>query len=402
MLINGQGRFENYVTLNSPRERISPIQTGEVAAGSSVNMVPAFRTREVSTHSSGAYSLPGPGVTLRHGSRTLVMVGDDTTVVPPYYLVYDDVQVNDEASLYEQLYVGDADVIVREHGAGALVLARRYTGPWLAPVSGAQGEARLEFDLPEAGNYQVWVYLKGKYGPFAFRLGPHTRNTTVGARTTRENCWQWVPAGPALALEAGRQTLAVLPRAMIFAQVALIPEAQAQTYAGWGDLPEGSLARSCSEAVISGESWKLESPARPAAELLVASLNRGPGADGGGYLQLPHAFLRAGPDDAASRRLVKRQPEANFLTLIYPYLRDGSNRRFAGRRAAQSLPGRMPPIRCRSRRRSWSCGGSTAMARRKYSFISARLTRGSRSNLGIEALPEQAPPARGAAPVVVF
>jgi len=80
-------------------------------------MVPAFRTREVSTHSSGAYSLPGPGVTLRHGSRTLVMVGDDTTVVPSYYLVYDDVQVNDEASLYEQLYIGDADVIVREHGA---------------------------------------------------------------------------------------------------------------------------------------------------------------------------------------------------------------------------------------------------------------------------------------------
>ncbi len=62
-----------------------------------------FATRETSTHGLPTYSIPGPGMKLSRGGRTIVMVGDDTTSVPPYYLIRDDVQLDDQAHLYEQL-----------------------------------------------------------------------------------------------------------------------------------------------------------------------------------------------------------------------------------------------------------------------------------------------------------
>ncbi|MCF7853335.1 MAG: hypothetical protein K9N51_00945 [Candidatus Pacebacteria bacterium] len=347
LLINGEGRFLNYQPANAPRQRISPIQSEALAAGAAVNMAPAFATRQVGSHNGAGYSIPAPGMKLEHGSRAVLMVGEDTSVAPPYYLVYDDVRVNERESQYEQLYIGNADMIPRDNGEGAFVFGKRYAGAWLAPVDNAKGEASLEFDVETPGNYQVWVYMKrnpesGRTGNFAFRLGESTYNALAAFRSNRAACWQWgavifregghadhaatrrrvsgEPVVSTVSLAAGKQTLRVLPRNTIFAKIALIPEDEAAVFNGWGELPSGALARSHTDAVITGDAWKRHSSERPPAELLVASLNLEPAIFAQDSFSFNTRFHGQQFITLPRGRLIKRQAASNFLTLLYAYL----------------------------------------------------------------------------------
>jgi WD40 repeat protein len=320
LLIDGRGRFVNYQAGHANRERISTIQEDAFAAAATVNMPPAFINRDVSSHGGPTYGIPAPGIRLERGSRTVMMVGDDTTAAPPYYLLRDDARVGDKATVYEQLYVGDADEVALGNGEGSFVFGRRYAGPWLAPVGGGKGEATLDFTIAEAGAYQLWVYLREPGGSFSFRIGEANARATIGPRVTRGNCWQWVPAGNAMPLPAGKQTLVILPGGALFGKIALIPEAQAKEYSGWGELPAGSLSFSCTEAVVTGGAWKLESAKRPPAELLVTSLNSEPVEFAADTFSFRTRFYGQIPITLPRARLIKRQPDANFLTLLYPYL----------------------------------------------------------------------------------
>ena len=253
------------------------------------------------------------------------MVGDDTTDAPPYYLVFDDVRVNDRASFYEQLYIGDADAVARDNGDGSFVFGKKYYGPWLSPVNGAKGEASLDFNIEKAGNYQVWIYMKKnpeseRTGAFAFRIGESDFNGSIAFRSRCANCWQWAASGNAMALSVGRQTLRIFPRDTIFAKVALIPEEKAKDYKGWADLPEGALVRSCTEAVVTGDAWTKKTANRSPAELLVASLNLEPAAFAADSFSFNTRFYGQQFITLPRAKLFKRQPAANFLTLLYPYL----------------------------------------------------------------------------------
>ncbi len=325
LLINGEGRYVNYETAGAEKERIAPIQSEGIGVGSSVEMPPAFASRQLSTHSAPTYGIPGPGMKIEHGSRSVMMIGDDTSAVPPYVLVFDDVKVSDRESLYEQLYIADADVATRDNGDGSFVLVKEYAGPWLSPVSGAKGDAAIEFDIATAGNYQVWVYMKGnpeseRTGAFAYSIGEATFNVNAGFRSRGANNWQWAVAGDPVALGAGKQVMRILPRNTIFAKVALIPEAEAKEYRGWAELPESALRRSCTEAVVSGDAWSERSAERSPAELLVASLNTDPVSVTEDAVSFHTRFHGQQFITLPRTRLVKRQPSANFLTLLYPYL----------------------------------------------------------------------------------
>jgi len=325
VLIDGLGRFVNYRSADTPREKMSPIKSTDFASASSVDMPSAFATRETSTHGLPTYSIPGPGMKLSRGGRTIVMVGDDTTSVPPYYLIRDDVQLDDQAHLYEQLFIGDADMNVRDNGDGSFVMARRYSGSWLAPQSGKKGDAVLDFNVSEAGEYQVWIYMKSnpdskRTGQFAWKLGDSKYSGSLAFKSRCRNSWQWLAAGDVLPLTIGKHQLRLLPRNTIAAKVALIPGAKAKDYSGWGDLPDGSLVRSYEDAVVTGGAWVQKSSARAPAELLVASLNNDTTTFQTETFSFKTRFYGHQFITLPRTKLVQHQVEANFLTLVYPYL----------------------------------------------------------------------------------
>ncbi len=367
LLIDGQGRFNNYRPANAPPERMSPIVTDGLAAAASVDMAPAFATRVVGTHAGPPYSIPGPGIRFERGRRALLMVGDDTTDVPPYYLVYDDVRVNDRETLYEQLYIGGADAVAHDRGDGSFVYRKEYDDAWLTPTGGAKGEAAFAFDIPHSGHYQVWVYAHpGGGGIFPFRLG----ETIYRARLAiRRGGWrQWThavfgqgggedlpamrqrmsgePVLSAIRLDAGAHTLVVGAGDARFAKIALVPvDPERETtfgderlegvvssassdrfridptvFNGWGELPEGTLVLSHKEATISGDRWGVQEPERPAPELLVAALCADPVAFAAESFSFNTRFYGQQFISHPRAKLSKRQVEANFPTLVYPYL----------------------------------------------------------------------------------
>ncbi len=325
LLIDGQGRYVNYRTTDAPPEEISPIKSTDLASASSVDMPSAFVTRETSTHGNPTYSIPGPGIKISRGVRTIIMVGDDTTPVPPYYLIRDDVRVDDQPHLYEQLFIGDADMIIQDKGDGSFVMKRRYKGPWLAPQTGKKGDAALEFTVDKAGEYQVWIYMKSnpdskRTGSFAWQLGDTKYSGQLAFKSRCGNNWQWLAAGDALSLTAGKHELLLLPSNTIVAKVAMIPVDMAKEYSGWGDIPTGSLVLSYADAVVTGDAWVQKSPERERAELLVASLNNAPSTFQTETFSFKTRFYGQQFITLPRTKLVQHQVEANFLTLVYPYL----------------------------------------------------------------------------------
>ncbi len=367
LLIDGQGRFDNYRQANTPKDRIAPIQADGLAAASSVGMVPAFATRVVGTHATAPYAIPAPGIKLERGRRAVLMVGDDTAGVPPYYLVYDDVRVGNQETLYEQLYIGAADAMASDNGNGSFTYRKEYDGAWLAPTGGAKGEAAFEFDIPESGHYQIWVYAQPSGGGvFPFRVG----ETNYRARLAiRRGGWrQWAqavfgeggstdlqavrqrmsgePVLSAILLEAGAHILVVGAGDARFAKIALVPvdpergtsfgderlegvissassdrfRIDSTVFNGWGELPAGTLIRSHEQAVVTGDGWGIEKPERPAPELLVAALCADPVEFTAEIFSFNTRFYGQQFIAHPRAKLIKRQVEANFPTLVYPYL----------------------------------------------------------------------------------
>jgi len=348
LLINGQGRYLNYRSASGARERISPIQT-QGLAGASVNMVPAYASREVSTHRGPPYGIAGPGMKLDRGSRTVIMVGDDASRVPPYYLLYDDVRLDGREALYEQLFIGNADMVAEPEGEGAFVYRKRYAGPWLAPAAGGKGSAAFELGIRQAGKYQPCVLMtrnpaSRRTGTVVFRCGDMTIHAQAAYRSNRADCWQWAPVVfgdsgrvdwtatrnrtsgepivSTVALPAGTQSLLLFPKNTVVAGVALVPEDQAKDFSGWGALPEGSSTCMAAAATINGNGWSLGRPERPPAELLVSSLNNEPAAFALETFSFNTRFHNRQFITLPRAKLVKRQPEANFLTLLYARLPD--------------------------------------------------------------------------------
>lgn len=367
LLIDGRGRFVNHRQPNAPEERIAPITKSGLGAASSVDMVPAFATRVVGTHALPTYAIPAPGIKIERGRRAILMIGDGTSAVPPYYLVYDDVRVGDRETRYEQLYIGAADAVARDNGDGSFVYRKEYDGTWLAPTAGRKGEAAFEFDIPRSGHYQIWVYADPSGGDvFPFRVGENRYRAHLAIR--RGGWRQWAhavfdegggddlpalrrrlsgePVASAIRLKAGATTLVAGEGDARFAKIALVPvdpERQScfgderregiipsassdriridpTVFNGWGALPEGTLVLSHEAAVVTGDGWTVQKPERPAPELLVAALCSDPvdfaiesfGFNTRFYGQQFIAHPRA--------KLVKRQVEANFPTLVYPHL----------------------------------------------------------------------------------
>jgi len=367
LLIDGQGRFNNYRPANAPPERMSPIVKADLAAAASVDMVPAFATRVVGTHASAPYAIPAPGIRIERGRRAILMVGDDTTAVPPYYLVYDDVRVGDRETRYEQLYIGAADAVAHDNGDGSFVYRKEYDGAWLASTAGKKGEAAFEFDIPQSGHYQVWVFVQPSGGDvLPFRVGDARYRARLAIR--RGGWRQWAhavfgegggedlpamrrrmsgePVLSAIRLEAGAHTLVIEAGGAQFAKLALVPvDPERETtfgderlegvipsassdrfridptvFNGWGALPEGTLVLSHEEATVTGDGWTVHKPERPAPALLVAALCADPVAFAAEAFSFNTRFYGQQFISLPRAKLIKHQVEANFPTLVYPHL----------------------------------------------------------------------------------
>jgi hypothetical protein len=181
-------------------------------------------------------------------------------------------------------------------------------------------------------------------GNVVFRSGGATIHAQAAYRSNRADCWQWAPvifgetgrARPTetrkrisgepifstIPLQAGTHSLELLPRDTIVAGVALVPEEEAKTFSGWGELPEGTLVCMASAAAVKGDAWTTRQPDRAPAELIVKSLNSEPTAFAVETFSFNSRFCGQQFVTLPRAKLVKREKDAGFLTLLYPRLTD--------------------------------------------------------------------------------
>ena len=273
-LVNGRGRGFSFKALSRPA--ISLDAQGQLGALATADLKPPFASR-ADNHKD--YTIPSPWTPLRHGTRQLALVNKPQDQIPPYYLLYDDIDADGKTNTYTQLFTGDLDkqFIAGDH---QLTIRPAFDGPWLNPVPGKPGKVAFAFDTKSQGTFQLWIYTQAPSKLHRVIIDGKQHGGARWITPTREACWQWTtfPDGKGqpltLSLEPGRHILEVGNEGSVFARLALTPPLPDPGLFSQGPTPDVPVLLKAEDGKINN-GWTLE-PAGKSPEVLLSFLNPEP------------------------------------------------------------------------------------------------------------------------------
>lgn len=224
ILINGRGRGRGTDLSETVLQVIADNDLGGIACA---DLKEAF-----SSKADGYldYKIPSGWLPIEYGSRYLAMVDRPKDGIPPYFVIYDNVKVNDKDNKYESLFLMDMDKQVKV-GDHQFIIESNYNGPWFVPVDKNKvGSVEFTFKVNLPGEYQIWLFIKDPADHFTFTVnGKSAGGGRARGTTTRSKCWQWKRpiAGKKplkVKLQAGENKLAVSHHGGgIFSRIILCP-----------------------------------------------------------------------------------------------------------------------------------------------------------------------------------
>ena len=106
------------------------------------------------------YTVPSPWTPLLQGSRRLALVNNPKDKVPPYYLIYDDIDADGKINTYSQLFHQRAWTSRSSLATTSSQSAPHYDGSWLKPLPDKTGKVVFSFDAKTKQTCQVWLYTR--------------------------------------------------------------------------------------------------------------------------------------------------------------------------------------------------------------------------------------------------
>ncbi len=317
LLIDDTGRLLNY----RKAEELSPIVRNQAAAAISTDLVPAFATSAVGTHIDPDYAIPGPGISLQHGRRTLLLV--NSPGAPPYYLVRDNVRVDGKEHKYEQIYVGDSDYRAQTVDPSSFVYQPRCQWPVYNYTAGKKGQLKFTFEVPEDGKYFLRIYSKaGGANIVQTIIDGKKCNFRPEYAPARGYCRQWA-VGPKQVHQftKGQHILEVPASSFEIGGFAFIPEKAHAAFHCWMEqLPEGSIELKTADAVVTGDAFVKSMPAEKEPVLLISQLGTTPVAITAEKLGFKTRFYGQRYIEMPRTRVTMNSVDADFTTLLYMHV----------------------------------------------------------------------------------
>jgi TolB protein len=187
VLINGKGRGHPPLPADIPL--FTNFTKSSFVDGMQVNLKEMFKER-IESHFSHNH-IPLPHFPLSKGIRTILMVAEPSEKVPPYFVLYDDLEKQGTTNLYTSQFYVKRDVWFK-FSTNEVITTPLYTGKYLTksdPTSSLPFKIEFSFDVNQDAEYYIWLFANKN------QAGISIDKTNITGSTFPEvpssTLWQW-------------------------------------------------------------------------------------------------------------------------------------------------------------------------------------------------------------------
>lgn len=319
VLVNGRGRGWPPVPLGKPL--FHDFTRGALVDFVKVDATDTFRER-LDGHPDHNH-IDTAWYPMRKFIRYAALVSEKDSV-PPYFVLYDDIDRNGKPNRYDSLFhtVRDSTFEIRDHEA---IVSPLYRGPWFAKADEtAKTDGAVEFSVPvkEPGDYRIWIFQRANQG--GPRMDGKPLNGATGMEPLYWTRWQWKPllgndtnrSPVTVSLNVGEHQLT--HAGTRFANILLTRETNAAPWQAEATEVQDAILLKAADGKVSGNRvLKRDESSRACAR--IAFLN--PAPVDFKISTYTHRTVHYGkvPVSTPTLTATSRAVNPRFVTLIYPY-----------------------------------------------------------------------------------